>query len=310
MRILVTGGAGFLGSHLVEMLIGEGHDVSVVDTLRSGRRENLKARVRFFETDIRAPLDQIFLAVQPDILLHLAAQVSVPDSMQNPALDLDINVAGTINLIETAVRFKVKKLVTISSAAVYGVPQHLPLSEEISGVPLSPYGLSKLAGEHYVRLLCSNHDLPYTILRPANIYGPGQRSEGEGAVVPAFLTRFLAKQDPVIHGDGSQTRDFVYVEDMARAVRCAMTRADGLTLNVSSGTAVSVFQLWSAIARTLGWERPPVFGPHRSGDIPHSVMANSEAVRHLQWLPRVSLEDGVARTIAWAIRHQAAISKD
>ncbi len=309
MRILVTGGAGFIGSHVVDLLISEGHNVTVLDNLSSGRIDNLNPAVRFLENDIREPLDQAFSGVQPDVVIHLAAQVSVPDSVQRPDHDLSVNLVGTVNVLMSAARAGVKKVIFVSSAAVYGTRQELPLREDSAAGPVSPYGLSKLSAEEYVRLLCNLHGMQYTILRPANAYGPRQRSEGEGAVIPAFLGQFLNGKDPVVHGTGEQTRDFIYVGDIATAVMRALTRAEGLTLNISTGRGESVLSLWSALADLTGWERPPRFGPHRSGDITHSIMANDAARAELDWEPRTGLLDGLASTVAWA-RRRSKIALD
>ncbi|HYF94759.1 MAG TPA: NAD-dependent epimerase/dehydratase family protein [Symbiobacteriaceae bacterium] len=306
MRVLITGGAGFVGSHLAGSLLTAGHDVSVVDDLSTGSTDNLPTGVEFFCKDIRTPLDAIFASVRPEVVYHLAAQVSVPNSMDEPGFDLSVNASGTINVLRAAAGADARKLISVSSAAVYGEPVALPITEEHPTAPLSPYGLSKLTGEAYVRLLAPGAGLEYTIIRPANIYGPRQKTEGEGAVVPAFLGRFLSGADPVIHGDGSQTRDFIYVSDMVSALMAAMNRANGMTLNVSTGSAVTVRELWQQTADLLGWRRPPRHGPVRAGDIPHSVMANDAARRHLQWAPAMTLRAGLAQTLAWSQELRAA----
>jgi len=310
VQILITGGAGFVGSHLADALLAAGHNVTVVDNLSTGLRTNVPAHARFIHADVRSELDPVFRTVRPEVVYHLAAQVSVPDSVQDPSHDLAVNVQGAVNVLESAARVSARKLVAVSSAAVYGAPQILPIREDHVQFPLSPYGLSKLTGEAYVRLIAPIRGLQYTILRPANIYGPRQRAEGEGAVVPAFVTRLLAGKDPVIHGDGSQTRDFIYVKDMVQALVQAGTRADGMVLNASTGSAVTVAELWHLIAGNLGWKRPPVFGPARVGDIPHSVMANAMARQALNWRPSVVLAEGLAHTVAWSISDQAAPSRE
>lgn len=305
MRILVTGGAGFLGGHLLPLLLEAGHEPVVVDDLSTGQRERVPPGVRLVVADITAPLDQLFTAVAPQVVIHLAAQVSVAASNRDPLRDLAVNGAGTANLMLAAARTGVKKVVAISSAAVYGAgsasgtPGTTPVTEESSVSARSPYGLSKLTAEAYVRLLGNQLGLPYTILRPANLYGPGQRSCGEGAVVPAFLEGFLGGAGPVIHGDGSQQRDFLHVTDLARAVVLALDRADGRTLNISSGTGTSILTLWRWLAALVDWESPPCFGPPREGDIAHSTLANEMARRHLRWEPQVPLEAGLQETCDW-----------
>jgi len=300
MRVLVTGGAGFIGSHVVDLLVREGHDLTVLDNLSTGSVDNVSSEARFLLGDVCEPLDEAFAIARPDLVLHLAAQVSVPASLRRPDHDLAVNLAGTVNLTVASARASVQKIIFVSSAAVYGTPQSLPLREESPTCPLSPYGLSKLSAESYLRLLCELHGLQYTILRPANAYGPRQLDSGEGAVIPAFLNQFLCGVDPVIHGDGRQTRDFVYVGDMAVAVAKALTRAHGLTLNISTGRGESIRSVWGTLARLTGWEGEPRFGPARMGDILNSVMANGAARQHLEWAPTVTLSDGLARTVHWA----------
>lgn len=299
MRILVTGGAGFLGSHLVDMLVNHGHTVTIVDNLATGSPQNVSPSAHLMVHDIRDPLDGPFGRSQPEVVIHLAAQVSVPRSVLNPAEDASINIMGYINVLQTAVRHSVRKIILISSAAVYGVPESLPLRETAPLAPLSPYGLSKMAAEVYTRMLCTQHGLTYTILRPSNIYGPRQKADGEGAVIPAFLEHFMSGHDPVIHGDGLQTRDFIYVQDMARGVIASLTAGDNQTLNISSGTSISILDTWRILAKLVGWRREPRFGPARAGDIPHSVMDSSEAQAALGWKPLVAFEEGLARTVEW-----------
>lgn len=299
VKILVTGGAGFLGSHLVELLLQLGHSVTVVDNLSTGFAHYVPQPAQLIVHDIRDPLESIFHENRPEVVIHLAAQVSVPHSITDPAEDASVNITGYINVLQTAARFGVCKVIMISSAAVYGTPQVLPLTEDSALAPQSPYGLSKMVGEHYTRLLCKQYGMAYTILRPANIYGPRQQTEGDGAVVPTFLQCFAVGRDPIIHGDGNQTRDFIYVEDMARAIVASLKAGDNRTFNVGSGVSVSIRDLWHRLADLVGWQREPLFGPERPGDIKHSVMDSTEAIRTLGWKPCVDLSHGLARTVEW-----------
>jgi len=299
VRILVTGGAGFIGSHLVEILLAAHHAVTVVDNCTTGSAQNVAPPAHLFVRDIRASLDSVFAESRPEVVIHLAAQVSVPQSVSDPTEDSSVNVTGYVNLLQTAARFGVRKVILVSSAAVYGQPASLPLREDTPLSPLSPYGLSKMAGELYTRLLCPQYGMFYTILRPANVYGPRQTSGGEGAVISSFLERFTSGIDPVIHGDGQQTRDFVYVEDMAQAIVAALERGDGCTLNVGTGNAVTILDVWKTLARLVGWHRDPQFGPARTADIKHSVMDSQAAMRVLGWRPTVPLSEGLERTVKW-----------
>lgn len=299
MKVLVTGGAGFLGSHVVEMLVEAGHEVTVVDSLITGSSENVNPYARLIVRDIRDVLDNTFAESRPETVIHLAAQVSVPHSMAHPAEDASVNVTGYVNVLQTAARFAVRKVIMISSAAVYGTPTSLPMREDAPLAPVSPYGLSKMVGEMYTRLLCAQHAMTYTILRPANVYGPRQKTDGDGAVIPSFLERFACGSDPVIHGDGLQTRDFIYVQDMARAIVASLAAGDNLTLNVGTGTAVSILDTWRTLAELVGWQRGPRFGPQRDGDIRHSVMDSRMAQETLAWRPITTLAEGLARTVEW-----------
>lgn len=308
MRVLVTGGAGFIGSHLCSRLVGEGFRVLVIDDLSTGFRHNLPPDVPLVQRDVCDSLDDVFHDFRPDTVFHLAAQVSVPRSLQSPARDLAVNVSGTVNVVEAAGRADTRKVVMVSSSAVYGEPQDLPLTEKSVTAPVSPYGLSKLTGEHYVRMLCPLYRMSYTIIRPANVFGPRQHSEGEGAVIPSFIRCFTEGVDPVIHGDGLQTRDFLYVGDMVSAFLCANSSGDGQILHASSSKSISILSVWKKLAQLLGWTRPPNFGPPRPGDIQRSVMSNDAARVHLGWEPRFSVADGLAHTVAWMNASRAAAS--
>jgi UDP-glucose 4-epimerase len=298
MNILVTGGAGFIGSHIVDLLVGQGHEVVVVDDLSTGRRENVHPAAAFEELDIAAAgLVHVFERYLPGAVIHQAAQPSVPRSIEEPLLDTRTNVLGTVNLLECCRRFGVRRFVFASSAAVYGEPERIPLPETASTRPLSPYGLAKLTGERYLELFHELFGLDTVILRYANVYGPRQDAHGEAGVVSIFVNQTLAGEQPVIHGDGRQTRDFVYVEDVARAnVMALQPDAPIGTYNVCTGLATSVAALFDLIA---AGRLKPRYGPARPGDIRHSVLDPSAIQRALGWRAEVSLADGLAATLAY-----------
>ena len=300
-RVLVTGGAGFVGSYVARALLDAGHAVVVLDDLSSGWATNVPLGVRLVEGDIRdaGGLAHILAQAQPQGVVHCAAQVSVGASVADPLNDSERNITGTVKLLTAAAAAGVRSFVYSSSAAVYGTPGSVPIVETHPTRPLSPYGLSKLTAERYVTLLGQQFGLEWVCLRYANIYGPGQRAlGGDGAVIPTFLQAFAAGRDPVIQGDGEQTRDFVYVEDVARANLLALTGGVTGVFNIGSGKAISINDLWKAEASLLGWDRPPVYGPPRPGDIRDSVLSAEAAARELGWVPTTEFGAGLRATVA------------
>jgi len=302
MNILVTGGAGFIGSHIVDRLIEQGHQVLVVDNLSSGRRENLNPGASFYQLNINSPdLEDIFRQEKIDVIIHQAAQIDVKSSLQDPLLDAENNIQGSLRLLELARKYKIKKIVYASSAAVYGDPKEaeLPLQEESPIEPLAPYGASKHAVEHYLKIYHQQYGLSYAVLRYANVYGPRQDVRGEGGVVAIFASHLLAGERPVIHGDGSQTRDFIYVSDVARANCQALERGEKGVYNISTGREVSINELWQALESRASVSFRAKYGPVRPGDISRSVLANSKARIELDWQPEVELTEGLAATLKY-----------
>jgi UDP-glucose 4-epimerase len=300
VKVLVTGGAGFIGSHIVDELLQHGHEVTVVDNLSTGQLQNVHPQAKFLKVDIyKDDLNPVF-AQGFDIVIHHAAQPNVPRSLKEPVIDAEINILGTIKLLEACRLHGIKKVIYASSAAVYGTPLQLPIPEEHPLSPLSPYGISKLTPEHYLRVYHEIYGLRYTILRYANIYGPRQNPKGEAGVVAIFVDQFCKGQAPTIFGDGEATRDYVYVGDVAIANRLALTAGDGETLNVATGKKVSVNELVQILLSITKKDILPIHGPVRPGDIVHSTLSNERIRQVLGWEPQVTLEEGLRRTVEWA----------
>lgn len=299
MKILVTGGAGFIGSQLVDLLLAEGHTPIILDNFSSGRKENVPSGVKIYRSNLLSKkVERIFKKDKPDIVMHLAAQVSVAKSLENPAEDAAVNVLGTVKLLEYSVRYGVKKFIFSSSSAVYGYTNE-SIHEESSASPISFYGTSKLASETYIKRFNMIFDLPYTIFRYANVYGPRQRSDGEGGVISIFIEQLLRNEAPIIFGDGNQTRDFVYVNDVARANLLALTNADNQIINISSNTQTSVNTLYTLLSNQLQSSLKPNYEAKREGDILHSHLSNSKALHYLNWEPQYNLTTGLDHTIEY-----------
>lgn len=299
MRVMVTGGAGFIGSHIVDALALRGDQVSVLDDLSTGRLGNIKHPVNFYRGDIRDPefVTDAVVKEKPGVIFHQAAQADVQRSIKSPALDAQINITGIINLLEAARLNGAAKVVYASSAAVYGIPRRLPVDETHPVSLLSGYGISKYTAEHYLSVYRSLYGLDYTVLRYANVYGPRQDAGGEGGVVAIFLDRILKGEAPVIFGDGEQTRDFIYVKDVVAANLAAAERGGGMVMNVSTGQAATVNRLSALIAELWGRDVKPEYRPPRPGDIKDSRLDNSLAGRILEWTPGYDLRAGLRETM-------------
>jgi len=296
-KILVTGGAGFIGSHIVDRAVEQGCQAVIVDNLSTGKREHINKEARFYQADIRsAELSGILERERPDVVIHHAAQIDVQHSIAHPGEDAGINIAGTVNLLEASVRAGVRKFVYASSAAVYGQPVELPVTEEHRKQPISFYGVSKYVPEYYIQTFASLYGMEYTILRYANVYGIRQDPKGEGGVISIFLDRALRGETLRVFGDGSQTRDFVYVGDVAEANMRAVHRGNGCIVNVGTASSVSLLDLIGTFESVLGKEQTVSFEDARAGDIQHSCLDNGQAALHLGWQPQVGLFEGIKRT--------------
>lgn len=298
MKIVVTGGAGFIGSHVVDQLIKNNHQVAIIDNLSTGKEEYVSSDAAFYKMSILEPeLDAVFRLEKPEVVIHQAAQISVQQSLQDPVHDLRENVEGTLRLLELSRRFGVRKFIYASSAAVYGNPQYLGIDEAHPIRPMSFYGLSKYFSERYICLYAELHQLRYTILRYANVYGIRQDPKGEGGVVSVFVDKLLKGEKPVIFGDGEQTRDFVYVEDVAKANIAALTCGDNAVINIGTGHPTSVNELLGLMNELNGTDVLPDYQPERPGDIRHSYLKNDKARSILGWEPEVTLREGLKRTL-------------
>ena len=302
MRTLVTGGAGFIGSHVVDRLLADGHAVDVVDNLSTGRRGQVNPEARLLACDIRsARLDDVFAAARPEAVVHLAAQASVARSVADPRFDASVNVLGTLALLEAARRAAVGRVVFISTGgAAYGDTDVLPTPEEHPARPASPYGVAKIAAELYLECWAGLTGGRTLALRLANVYGPRQDPRGEAGVVAIFAGRLLAGDECVVNGDGEQTRDYVYVEDVADAGARALARPGAAgVVNIGTAAETSVNDLYRRLARLAGVTRAPRHGPPRPGEQRRSVLAARLAQARLGWTPATSLDEGLAKTVAW-----------
>lgn len=303
MNILVTGGAGFIGSNLVDLLRSEGHQVLVLDDLSSGRRENLSPDVPFYEMPAGDPrVLEVLERHAVEVVCHHAAQIDVRKSVTDPVHDASINIIQGLGLLENCRRAGVRKIVYASTGgAIYGEPgpERLPATEEAPIKPISAYGVSKHTFEHYLELYRFLHGLDFTALRYANVYGPRQDPLGEAGVVAIFLSRLLAGQAPTIFGDGRQTRDYVFVEDVCRANLLALETGGGEILNIGTGLETSVLDLLSVLTEVLGVTCEPELTVARPGEVFRIALDASRAHRVLGWQPRTSLHEGLARTAAF-----------
>ena len=300
-KVLVTGGAGFIGHHVVNLFLEKNYDVVVIDNLSSGSKYNLHQDSKFIECDIRAELDDVFLKERFKYVIHLAAQPSAPNSISNPKYDCECNVIGTINILKASLKCDVEKVIYASTAAVYGDNKEIPLKEETLLIPTSFYGLSKLTSEHYLNLYKKIYGLDNVILRYANVYGPKQGASGEGGVVNIFINKIKNEDTLQIFGDGKQTRDFVYVSDVAQAnyeAVCASSSIgkDNIICNVSTKVQTSVNELINNLMKISGKQVPVAYLESRQGDIYNSYLDNNRAQTVLGWSPKVSLYDGLSIT--------------
>ena len=302
MRILVTGGAGFVGSHVADGFIAAGHEVAVLDNLATGFKHNIPKDATFFEVDVRdaAAIEKIFTAFRPDVIDHHAAQMDVRKSLLDPVFDAECNIIGSINLIAAAQRHAVKKFIYISTGgAVYGEAPVLPANEQTPVHPECAYGISKHTVEHYLELYRLLYGQRYTVLRYPNVFGPRQNPHGEAGVIAIFAGLMLDGKTPTIYGDGEQLRDYVYVSDCVRANILALDAGDGEIINIGSGMGTSVNTLYKYLAEFADFPNEPIYAAERTGEIQAIYLDATRAGAILKWKQEVTLADGLRKTFDW-----------
>jgi UDP-glucose 4-epimerase len=301
LRILVTGGAGFIGSHIADRFIEQGHEVAIVDNLSMGRMENINPKAKFHLLDIRdKALEKIFKERAFDVVCHQAAQMDVRKSVEDPLFDADVNVLGTLNLIQNCVKYKVKKVLFASTGgAIYGEQDTFPCEETHPTRPVSPYGITKLTIEKYLYYYSVEFGLHYVILRYSNVYGPRQNPHGEAGVVAIFTSRLLAGDQPVINGNGKQTRDYVYVNDVARINLKTLDYDQNDIFNVGTGIETDVNTIFQHLNKLTGGNAAEKHGPPKPGEQQRSVISHEKAKKLLNWKPEATIQEGLKQTVAF-----------
>lgn len=301
MKILVTGGAGFVGSHITDALIKKGFKVVIIDNLFTGKKENIHPKAKFYKLDIRSKkIKDVFKKEKFDYVFHLAAQMDVRKSVADPLYDADVNIIGSLNLIHNSAQYKIKKFIfTSSGGVVYGDTKCFPTTEKESTNPISPYGVSKLATEKYLFYFHKEFNLSYVCLRPANIYGPRQRHDGEAGVVAIFINKILAGDQPIINGDGKNTRDYVYVGDVVKANLLALKSKAKGAYNIGTSKETTVNQILDKIATALAQPVKKVRGPSKPGEQRRSCLDYNKIKKELGWQPNIKIDEGIKRTVEW-----------
>jgi len=300
-KILVTGGAGFIGSTLVDRLISEGHELIVLDNLVSGKRDYINPKAKLYELNICAPeVSEVFKTEQPEMVYHLAAQIDVRISVSDPVFDNQVNAVGSLNILENCRLNNVKKFIFVSTGgAIYGEAEEIPTTESAPTYPLSPYGIHKLTTEKYCNFYQEVYGLDYTILRFANVYGPRQYKGGEAGVVSIFIDHAVSGKECLINGDGTQTRDYVYVDDVVTALSKAKEVNYQGEINIGCAKEISVLDIVAAIKNSLGSDFSPQHVPAKPGEQRRSCLSYALANQILAWEPKIDINEGVKRTIEW-----------
>jgi len=303
LRIIVTGGAGFIGSHVADAYCAAGHEVVVIDSLWAhggGRQENVPRSASFVQLDVRDEgIERVFREFAPEVVSHHAAQHSVAISARDPRYDADVNVLGLINVLDNAVKAGVRKVIFASSGATYGEPEKLPITDATPQNPESPYAITKMIGEHYLRFYKAQHGLDFTALRYGNVYGPRQDPSGEAGVIAIFVGRFLAKEDVTIFWDGEQTRDYIYAGDIAQLNVLALDKGAGKCYGIGTNKKTSVNEIYRALVEVTGFEAPIEYLPKRPGDVRDAQIDPAAAKKDLGWRPTTTLLEGMKKTVAY-----------
>lgn len=303
MKILLTGGAGFIASNIADAYLADGHEIAIIDNFETGFRENIPAGAKLFEIDIRDAdaVSRAFDEFRPDVVSHHAAQLDVRKAVSDPGYDADINILGSLNVLLNATRVDAKRFIFSSSGgACYGEPHQIPVPETHPSMPESPYGLTKYAFEHYLRIWNQQHGIVPVILRYANIYGPRQTAHGEAGVVAIFAGLLLDNQPCKIFGDGSSTRDYVFVGDVVAANRLALERGDDAIINIGTQVETSAREVFDAVYEAVGsGPAEPIYLPDRAGEVQNICLDNSRAREVLGWQPQVNFRQGVGQTVEW-----------
>lgn len=304
MKILVTGGAGFIGSHIVDLLIKNNYDVCIIDDLSHGNIANVNPKATFYKCNIKSnKLINILRIENPEVIIHEAAEISVSDSIMYPIKDAETNIIGTLNILEGARKINVKKIIYASSSAVFGKAMYFPIDENHPSNMISNYGVSKQTAENYLKVYKKLYGLNYIILRYSNVYGPRQKSSGQGGVIPIFCREILKNNSPFIYGDGNQTRDFIYVKDVAKAnLLSAQSNLSGI-FNVSSNKSISINQLFKYISSILNKNIIPIYKEKMNGDIKDSLISNKKIFNKLGWKPEYKILEGLKETVQFYKSH-------
>jgi UDP-glucose 4-epimerase len=299
MKILVTGGAGFIGSNVVDGFIQEGHQVTVVDNLSTGVEGNVNKKAQFIKVDIRSVvIDTIFEKMQPDVLCHHAAQIDVRKSVVDPIFDAEVNIMGSLNLLNACIKHRVKKVIFASTGgAIYGEQDYLPADEKHPAHPLSPYGVAKLTIEKYLNYFHKTYGLDFISLRYSNVYGPRQNPLGEAGVVAIFAEKLLTDKETVINGDGKQTRDFVFVEDVVKANLLALDYPRSDIFNIGTGIETNINSVFRILKEEIGSKQEEMHGPVVPGDLERNALSYARAEKFLGWKPKFDLKQGISLTV-------------